>query len=247
VSSHWKPTGSTRWLSADAYGAWSLAEKRHLWRDRKLASHHARLRPAPARFRKGYFARQRWSWAAVVMTIGFVAAWIGVPVGETPDPVASAPIEWDAAQAAPRRAADPSDAAWASRGREEGSPSTVSGRTAWVTRASFGYCYRGGGTNCVVDGDTFWIGGEKVRIADIDAPETHPPRCAYEARLGNQATEKLHALLNSGSVTMTSIDRDRDVYGRLLRNVSVNGADVGEAMVSAGVAREWVGRREPWC
>ena len=114
-------------------------------------------------------------------------------------------------------------------------------------RASFGYCYRGGGTNCVVDGDTFWIGGEKVRIADIDAPETHPPRCAYEARLGNQATEKLHALLNSGAVTMTSIDRDRDVYGRLLRNVSVNGADVGEAMVSAGVAREWVGRREPWC
>lgn len=38
------------------------------------------------------------------------------------------------------------------------------------------------------------------------APETHPPRCAYEAKLGNAATEKLHALLNSGAVTMTSID-----------------------------------------
>jgi endonuclease YncB( thermonuclease family) len=46
---------------------------------------------------------------------------------------------------------------------------------------------------------------------------------------------------------MTSIDRDRDVYGRLLRDVQVDGADVGEAMVSAGVAREWVGHREPWC
>jgi micrococcal nuclease len=114
-------------------------------------------------------------------------------------------------------------------------------------RASFGYCYSGGGMNCVVDGDTFYIEGAKVRIADIDAPETHPPRCQYEAQLGNQATEKLHALLNSGAVTMTGIDRDRDVYGRLLRNVSVNGADVGEAMVSAGVAREWGGRREPWC
>jgi endonuclease YncB( thermonuclease family) len=111
----------------------------------------------------------------------------------------------------------------------------------------FSYCKWGGGTNCVVDGDTFYIRGAKVRIADIDAPETHPPRCAYEAQLGNEATEKLHALLNSGAVTMTSIDRDRDVYGRLLRNVAVNGADVGEAMVSAGVAREWVGRREPWC
>jgi endonuclease YncB( thermonuclease family) len=40
---------------------------------------------------------------------------------------------------------------------------------------------------------------------------------------------------------MTSIDRDRDRYGRLLRNVAVNGADLGEAMVSAGVAWEYAG------
>jgi micrococcal nuclease len=113
--------------------------------------------------------------------------------------------------------------------------------------ANFDYCQWGGGTNCVVDGDTFWIGGEKVRIAGIDAPETHPSRCAYEARLGNAATERLHALLNSGAVTMTNIDRDRDVYGRLLRNVQVDGADVGEAMVSAGVAREYGSGRRPWC
>jgi len=115
------------------------------------------------------------------------------------------------------------------------------------TRASFGYCHTGGGTNCVVDGDTFWINGEKVRIAGIDAPETHPPRCDYEARLGDEATEKLHALLNSGAVTMTSIDRDRDRYGRLLRNVQVNGRDVGEAMIGAGVAREYGRGRRPWC
>jgi hypothetical protein len=69
-----------------------------------------------------------------------------------------------------------------------------------------------------------------------------------------------HALLNSGAVTMTSIEhlsqsgtsregksRDRDVYGRLLRNVAVNGADVGEAMVGAGVAREYGSGRQPWC
>ena len=55
------------------------------------------------------------------------------------------------------------------------------------------------------------------------------------------------ALLNSGVVTMSSIERDRDVYGRLLRNVAVNGADVGEAMVSAGVAREYGGGRRSWC
>jgi endonuclease YncB( thermonuclease family) len=99
----------------------------------------------------------------------------------------------------------------------------------------------------VVDGDTFWIDGQKVRIAGIDAPETHPSRCEDEARLGNRATEQLHALLNSGAVTMTGIDRDRDRYGRLLRNVAVNGADVGEAMIAAGVAREYGRGRRSWC
>jgi endonuclease YncB( thermonuclease family) len=50
-----------------------------------------------------------------------------------------------------------------------------------------------------------------------------------------------------GAVTMTSIDRDRDVYGRLLRNVSVNGRDVGATLISAGVARAYAGGRRPWC
>ena len=58
-------------------------------------------------------------------------------------------------------------------------------------RASFGFCHTGGGTNCVVDGDTIWLGGEKIRVADIDAPETHPPKCAEEARLGEAATRRL--------------------------------------------------------
>jgi endonuclease YncB( thermonuclease family) len=122
-----------------------------------------------------------------------------------------------------------------------------SGRAVAGVRASFGYCKWGGGTNCVVDGDTFWIGGQKVRIADIDAPETHDYRCRSELELGERAARDLQALLNSGAVTMTSIDRDRDVYGRLLRNVSVNGQDVGEALISAGVARAYGRGRRPWC
>ena len=31
-----------------------------------------------------------------------------------------------------------------------------------------------------VDGDTIWLKRKKIRIADIDAPETHDPRCASE-------------------------------------------------------------------
>lgn len=113
--------------------------------------------------------------------------------------------------------------------------------------ARFGLCHSGGGTNCVVDGDTFWIGGAKVRVADIDAPETHPPRCAAEADLGERATLRLQALLNAGPVTLAPADRDTDRYGRLLRIVERDGRSLGEQLVAEGLARRWTGRRLPWC
>ena len=86
-----------------------------------------------------------------------------------------------------------------------------------------------------------------MRIAGIDAPETHDYRCRSELKLGERTARDLQALLNSGAVTMTSIDRDRDSYGRLLRNVRVNGRDVGETLVAEGVARAYAGGRRPWC
>lgn len=114
-------------------------------------------------------------------------------------------------------------------------------------RARFALCHTGGGVNCVVDGDTIWIGGDKVRIADIDAPETHPPRCAREAELGDRATLRLRELLNAGAVTLTRIDRDTDRYGRLLRTVEVDGRGVGDTLVAEGLARWYGGGRQPWC
>ena len=114
-------------------------------------------------------------------------------------------------------------------------------------RAHFGLCHRGGGTNCVVDGDSFWIEGEKVRVADIDAPETHPPRCREEARLGKAATRRLQALLNEGPVTLAAEGRDTDRYGRKLRVVMRDGESLGDQLVDEGLARPWEGRRRPWC
>lgn len=124
---------------------------------------------------------------------------------------------------------------------QPGQPVTVNGR--------FGFCHEGGGINCVVDGDTFWAGGNKVRIAGIEAPETHEPRCPAEASRGKAATERLQALLNSGSVTLAPADggRDQDQHGRLLRDVSVNGRDVGEALIDAGLVRAYRGGKKPWC
>jgi endonuclease YncB( thermonuclease family) len=114
-------------------------------------------------------------------------------------------------------------------------------------RSSFRYCFVGGGYDCVVDGDTIWLKGVKIRIADIDAPETHDPRCASEKELGERATRRLHDLLESGSITLKPIDRDEDVYRRKLRIVLVNGKSVGDTLVREGLARYYDHGRRPWC
>lgn len=130
-------------------------------------------------------------------------------------------------------------------------PAQVSATQAPAVRLSvvrFTFCHTGGGTNCVVDGDTIWYGGVKIRIADIDAPQTHPPRCAYEADLGARATQRLAELLNAGPIELASIGgRDRDRYGRELRIVLRDGVSLGDELVAEGLARTWTGRREPWC
>jgi micrococcal nuclease len=114
-------------------------------------------------------------------------------------------------------------------------------------RARFETCGRGERINCVVDGDTFWYAGEKIRVADINTPEVSDPQCAREAALGAAATARLQALLNEGAFTLESVDRYRDPYGRLLRTVTRDGASVGAVLVREGLAEEWRGRRSGWC
>lgn len=116
-----------------------------------------------------------------------------------------------------------------------------------VSHARFDRCSGAVRVNCVVDGDTFWVDGEKIRIADLNAPEISSPKCASEARLGARATDALIVQLNAGPFALEAIDRDEDRYGRKLRRVTRGGESVGEAMVGAGVAR-WYGEgRRGWC
>lgn len=119
--------------------------------------------------------------------------------------------------------------------------------SADMLTADFGFCHSGGGTNCVVDGDTFWFHGVKYRVADIDTPETHGPRCPAEAALGAQATRRLQTLMNAGAFSLVRGDRDTDRYGRSLRIVTRSGESLGGMLVAEGLAREWDGARHPWC
>ena len=104
-------------------------------------------------------------------------------------------------------------------------------------------CPPGPRDNCVVDGDTFWTNGEKVRIADIDAPEIHG-RCDYETKLAAASRDRLLTLLHQPFELQR---QGKDRYGRTLANVSVNGRDIGMILVHEGLARVWDGARHPWC
>ena len=113
---------------------------------------------------------------------------------------------------------------------------------------SFAMCGRAPHSNCVIDGDTFYLGSQSIRVADIDTPETNQPQCAYEAALGASATRRFQQLLNAGPFEMEAWGtRDEDQYGRKLRTVSRDGRSLGAVLVSEGLARDWTGSRQPWC
>lgn len=139
-------------------------------------------------------------------------------------------------------------AVWALPGaRLPGEAAPLAAEQGDAVSASFDICDRGRRFNCVIDGDTFHYLGERIRIADIDTPETHPARCDYEANLGFRATNRLRELLNAGPFIIAPYERDRDVYGRKLRIIMRDGKSLGMVLVSEGLARQWTGHRKPWC
>jgi endonuclease YncB( thermonuclease family) len=98
---------------------------------------------------------------------------------------------------------------------------------------------------CVVDGDTFWFQGKKIRILGIDAPEVEGA-CRRETRLASEATAYLTSLLNSGSVRIQF--QGYDQYGRHLAAVTVAAGPVDQLMIASGFAEPYgSGRPAPWC
>ncbi|MEQ1497385.1 MAG: thermonuclease family protein [Novosphingobium sp.] len=118
---------------------------------------------------------------------------------------------------------------------------------ALLAAATFTLCSDAPRINCVVDGDTFWLGGEKVRIADINAPETHQAGCLAERELGKRATLRLAQLLNAGPFELAVKGRSTDRYGRALRVIKRGDRSLGAQLVSEGLAEPWRGRRSDWC
>jgi endonuclease YncB( thermonuclease family) len=85
------------------------------------------------------------------------------------------------------------------------------------------------GRASVIDGDTIDIHGERIRILDIDAPESR--QTCFNAlaahpdwRCGSEAAKKLANLVGARTVTCETTRKDR--YKRWLAHCSVSGADL---------------------
>lgn len=116
---------------------------------------------------------------------------------------------------------------------------------AAASAARFRQCNAGIGGNCVLDGDTIYIQRQKVEIAGIDAPLIKGAICDDERFRGIDAAVRLADLLNGGRVVASGTFVDQ--YGRTVRKVEVNGKDVANAMISAGLARTYSGEKRNWC
>jgi len=99
----------------------------------------------------------------------------------------------------------------------------------------------------VFDGDTFNFNGERVRIANIDTPELFSPKCPAEKRLARIAKLRLQQLLGDGANITLERQPKPDRYGRTVAAVLVNGKDIGQTLITEGLAAEWKGHRFNWC
>lgn len=146
----------------------------------------------------------------------------------------------------PHPAYDPKRPPSASR-REHHARQSLGGRPAETHTAFFSICDGPAHGDCVVDGDTFWLGGEKYRVLDINTPEISHPRCDRELALGQAATKRLRELLNAGPFSLESGPEETDRYGRKLRRITRGGQSLGDILVAEGLAERWQGFRRNWC
>jgi micrococcal nuclease len=230
-----KPRGAAQWTKADAYASGAKRARFAKRSGKRPASRPLRWFPI----------------ALVILPLSAFTAVLLLPLSGGPEDAAATGARPSSSDLATRDAAQ-LDAEQPQVGG--GAASLASGGSVKASAgdretARFAVCSGPVRYTCVVDGDTIWYRGEKIRIADLDTPEVSNPGCANEAMMGRRATQRLVTLLNAGPFTLepNPEGRSQDKYGRTLKLVTRDGASLGEVLVREGLAEQWGGVRRAWC
>jgi endonuclease YncB( thermonuclease family) len=89
----------------------------------------------------------------------------------------------------------------------------------------------------VVDGDTLVMNGKSIRLHGIDAPEREQVCFRADASpyfCGRTAADRLRQEISGAKVEC--VGRQHDAYRRQVATCTVNGKDLGDAMVRSGWA-----------
>lgn len=101
---------------------------------------------------------------------------------------------------------------------------------------------------CLVDGDTIWIAGEKLRMEGYDTPEPQTHICGGEAEiaLAHRASDRVIELLNSSDWTVEYGEPD-NTGTRMLVTIRIGGRDIGDILIAEMLARSWPDGEQWWC
>ncbi len=101
----------------------------------------------------------------------------------------------------------------------------------------------GAGRADVKDGDSLRIGGEEIRLKDIDAPEGRQTctRAGRDWDCGEEARRELQRRGGRAAVACRSVERDK--HRRLLGYCEADGRELNRAMVESGMAVAYGGYR----
>ena len=114
-----------------------------------------------------------------------------------------------------------------------------------LEKHSFPICDSPERFTCIVDGDTIWLKGEKIRLEGIDAPERVNPDCYKEGKLAKRATLALQAILKDTEFRITRNGLDR--YGRTLGTLWMGKVSASEMLIRLELAQPWRGSKANWC
>ncbi|MHC1548807.1 thermonuclease family protein [Phyllobacterium sp. K27] len=117
----------------------------------------------------------------------------------------------------------------------------------------------------IIDGDTIALPcnpangykrgcAEKIRLLDIDAPETSKPSCEKELTTGLAAKERLRELVEKETIAVERSGR-KDQYRRSLARLKFeDGSDIGSILIAENLALPYragaaakLSRTQHWC